>query len=58
MPPRLLTTGEIAERCDVHRTTVFYWVKNGKLTPSQTVNGIRLFDETDVDRFLAERAAA
>ena len=52
-----MSTGEIAEQGGVHRTSVFYWIKTGKLVPTQVVNGIRLFDSADVEKLLAERAA-
>lgn len=52
----LLSTGQIADRLRVDRTTVHYWVRTGKLTPTHTVNGIRLFDAASVDAFGEARA--
>ena len=53
-----LTTGQVAERGKVDRTTVHHWAKDGKLPVAAEANGTRLFDEAEVDRFLAERADA
>jgi hypothetical protein len=59
MPRRtLLSPTQVATRAGVHRTTVNYWVRVGKLAPAEVVAGMRLFDERDVARFLAKRAAA
>jgi excisionase family DNA binding protein len=55
---QLLTTGEVATRARVSRTTVHYWHKDGKLAAAQVVNGIRLFDADAVDAFLAKREVA
>jgi len=52
----LLTTGEIAELCDVNRVTVHHWAKNGKLPIAQYANNMRLFRRSDVDALIAERA--
>lgn len=54
----LLTSGQVATRGGVHRTTVHYWERTGKLKADQVVNGIRLFRESDVDKLIAERDAA
>lgn len=51
-----LTTGEVAARGGVDRTTVHHWAKDGKLPVAQMVNGMRLFDSATVDRFLKSRA--
>lgn len=53
----LLTAGQVAERANVHRTTVHHWEKDGKLEAAQEVNGIRLFDAAVVDAYIAARAA-
>jgi DNA-binding transcriptional MerR regulator len=53
----LLSVGQVAERADVHRTTVHYWLRTGKLKPATVVAGMSMFDARHVDRFLAERAA-
>jgi excisionase family DNA binding protein len=54
---QLLTTGQIAERLGVHRTTVHHWEKAGRLTAFTVANGVRLFTEADVETLAAERAA-
>lgn len=51
----LLTTGQVAEMCGVHRTTVNYWIISGKLPVAHEINGIRLIEKADVDRFAAQR---
>ena len=56
MSKNLLTSGQVATRAGVDRTTVHHWAKDGKLKVSEVANGIRLFSERDVDRFLAHRA--
>ena len=53
----LITTGQIADEHGVHRTTVDYWERTGKIVPAQVVSGIRLFRRTDVDAFIATRNA-
>ena len=59
MPPdEFDTTGSLAKKLGVDRTTVHYWVSTGKLRPTQTINGIRLFDKATVDQFLSARKAA
>jgi len=52
-----VTTGEIATKGGVHRTTVHHWERTGKIKPVQVVNGIRLFDADAIDKFLAAREA-
>ena len=54
----LLTSGQVAERCGVNRSTVHHWAKDGKLVVAETVNGIRLFRASDVDAYTASRDAA
>lgn len=52
---KMLTIDDIAERLGVHRTTVWLWYKNGRLTavarkgPGQTSK--LLFDEQTVSEF-------
>lgn len=55
MPPRLHTTGEIAKRCSVDRSTVHRWIETGQLAVDATVAGIRLVTDDELTRFLAER---
>lgn len=55
---QLLTAGQVAHRAGVHRTTVHHWEKDGKLRAEQVVNGIRLFEVTEVDRVIAARPDA
>ena len=56
--PEYLTTGQIADKLGVHRTTVHQWEKSGKLASALEVNGTRLFLAADVDALAAERAAS
>ena len=56
--PEYLTTGQIADKLDVHRTTVHHWEKSGKLASALEVNGTRLFLAADVEALAAERAAS
>jgi excisionase family DNA binding protein len=52
---------EIADRLGVDRTTVFKWVQQGKLTAAHKMpgrTGALLFDEAEVERFVAERTEA
>ena len=53
--PEYLTTGQIADKLGVHRTTVHHWERNGKLASAMEVNGTRLFLASDVDALAAER---
>jgi DNA-binding transcriptional MerR regulator len=58
MPLReLLTSGQVAQRAGVDRSTVHHWAKDGKLAIAEVVNGMRLFASDDVDRLIADRAA-
>lgn len=52
----LLTSGQVADRANVHRTTVHHWEKDGKLAAASVANGIRLFRPEDVDALIAHRA--
>lgn len=54
----LLTTGQVAQRAGVHRTTVHHWERDGKLDATTVVNGIRLFALADVDDLIAARELA
>ncbi len=57
----LLTTADVAERTGITVHHVSRLVREGKLTPAHQLpgaTGARLFDEAEVDRFLAERAEA
>lgn len=58
MSNQLLTTGQIADKLGVHRSTVHLWEKSGQLKPAQVANGIRLFKSTDVDKLIKARGAA
>lgn len=51
-----ITTGQIADQLKVDRTTVHYWVRTGKLTPTRTVAGVRYFNPEDVEAFGEARA--
>ncbi len=50
----LLTTREVAERAGVTQPAVHYWVKKGYLS-SEVLDGVRLFDEDEVETYLASR---
>jgi len=51
----LLSTGEVATRAGVTRTTVLHWIKSGKLQPAlTTAGGHYRIAESDLARFLAE----
>ena len=52
---QLLTAGQVAEHCAVHRTTVNVWRRTGKLEPVAEANGIPLYDPAAVDAFAAAR---
>lgn len=52
----LLSTGEVASRAGVTRTTVLHWIKSGKLRAAHTTAGGHYrIAEADLARFLAER---
>lgn len=52
----LLSTGEVASRAGVTRTTVLHWIKSGKLPAAfTTAGGHYRIKEADLARFLAER---
>ena len=50
-----LTTGDVAKRAGVTRTTVLHWIKGGKLHASlTTAGGHYRISEVDLQRFFAE----
>ncbi len=54
---RLLTSSDVARRGEVTREAVDYWERTGVLRPMmRTASGIRLYNEREVNRFLARRA--
>lgn len=56
----LLSTKEVAERLDVTLTTIYQYVKNGKISPvyeDWSVDQTMLFYETDVEKIENERPA-
>ena len=53
---RHITTGQIADQLKVDRTTVHYWVRTGKLSPVETIDGVRYFDPKAVAAFGEARA--
>ena len=55
--PELLTTSDVARAGKVTPDTARVWERTGKLHAIKTRSGQRLFLSTEVDRFLAERAA-
>jgi excisionase family DNA binding protein len=54
MPERLLTTGEIAEYCQVSRVTVFQWIKKQQIPAFSTPGGHYRVKLSDFRRFLEE----
>jgi excisionase family DNA binding protein len=52
MPERLLTTGEIAEYCQVSRVSVFQWIKKQQLPAFSTPGGHHRIKLSDFRRFL------
>lgn len=52
MPERLLTTGEIAEYCQVSRVTVFQWIKKQQIPAFSTPGGHYRVKLSDFRRFL------
>jgi len=52
MPERLLTTGEIADYCQVSRVTVFQWIKKGQIPAFSTPGGHYRVKLSDFRRFL------
>ncbi len=50
--PRALGTFEIARRCHVTPTTVFRWIKGGKLRAFRTAGGRNRVLESDIETFL------
>lgn len=40
----LLTSGEVATRLGVNRTTVHRWAESGKLPVAEVIGGMRFFD--------------
>lgn len=58
--PEWLSTREVADRAGVTVFTVAKWVRAGKLAAAYQLDGrtgSRVFDPSEVDRFLAERAS-
>lgn len=58
MNPDLLTSGLVAAVAKVDQSTVHRWATSGRLPVAFTVNGIRFFDRSAVETFLATRDAA
>jgi len=54
MPERLLTTGEIAEYCQVSRVTVFQWIKKHQIPAFSTPGRHYRVKLSDFRRFLEE----
>ncbi len=53
----LLSTGEVASRAGVTRTTVLHWVKSGKLRAAfATAGGHYRIHKAELERFLAARS--
>lgn len=49
----LLSTGDVARRLKVHRTTVWHWIKNGLLKSRQVTPRFRGVTEADLKAFQA-----
>lgn len=47
-----LTVTDVAEKCNVARSTVWRWVKNGILKPVSEIMGRKRFLESDVEKVL------
>jgi excisionase family DNA binding protein len=47
----LLSTGDIAERLGVHRTTVWHWMKSGMLKSTRVTPRFRGVSEADLKAF-------
>lgn len=56
--PRKLTTGGAARVAGAAAETIRSWERRGWLAAERTASGLRLFNETDVLRVAAARAAA
>ena len=55
---QLLTAAQVAEACDVHRTTVNVWRHAGRLVPVAEANGIPLYDPDMVTALAAVRRSS
>lgn len=53
---RFLTTGEVAQYCQVSPVTVFRWIKEGKLSAHSTPGGHYRVRATDLLAFLAKHS--
>mgnify|MGYP005838347967 CR=1 FL=1 len=53
---RFLTTGEVAQYCQVSPVTIFRWIKEGKLPAHSTPGGHYRVRATDLLAFLAKHA--
>jgi excisionase family DNA binding protein len=51
----LMTHGDVAKFAGVSQSAVRAWADSGKLRFIRTAGNIRLFDRTDVEKFLASR---
>lgn len=60
----LIGAQEACQIVGIKRSTLTYWMLTGRLTPTQTINGIgsravaHLFDRAEVERLAAERRSA
>lgn len=50
--PRLLTTSEVAEECNVDPETVRRWAREGRIAAITLPGGLKRFRREDVDRLL------
>lgn len=50
--PPLLTTGEVAEACQVDPATVLRWARDGLITVITLPGGTKRFRREDVERIL------
>lgn len=51
----LMTGSDVARLAGVSSATVRLWAEGGRLRCIRTTSGIRLYDRTDVERFLHQR---
>ena len=56
MTDRFLTTGEVAQYCQVSPVTIFRWIKEGKMPAHSTAGGHYRVRATDLLAFLAKHS--
>lgn len=53
----LISTNEAARICGTYRTTIWGWIKTGKLIPATVVEGKALLHRSDIEALAASRKA-